>query len=254
VTSKRNTSNISAEQWQEFAASRRTVRDFLPTPVPQEIIDAILTDAMTAPSWSNTRPYLVAIASGEKRDRISQALLRRVDAMNAAKRGGLLAKLKFLLTGYVFPMSEYPVVKPYPKDLNPRRMRVGKGLYEAMGIGRGDAAGRDAQMRRNFEFFGAPTAIFIFTHKGLGEYSVSDAGLFMQNLMLSAHARGLGTCAQGMLAIWPRPVRREFKTQLSKFTREYKLLVGISLGYPSDASVNDFNAERLPISEIVLPN
>jgi hypothetical protein len=57
-----------------------------------------------------------------------------------------------------------------------------------------------------------------------------------------------------MLAIWPRPVRREFKTQLSKFTREYKLLVGISLGYPSDASVNDFNAERLPISEIVLPN
>ena len=252
TTGKRKTSNITAEQWQEFAASRRTVRDFLPTPVPQEIIDAILTDAMTAPSWSNTRPYLVAVASGEKRDRISDALLRRVDMLNAAKRGGLLAKLKFLLSGYVYPMSEYPVVKPYPKDLNPRRIRVGKGLYENMGIKRGDAAGRDAQMRRNFDFFGAPTAIFVFTHKGLGEYSVSDAGLFMQNLMLSAHARGLGTCAQGMLAIWPKPVRREFKAALSKHPRQYRLLVGISLGYPSDASVNDFEAERLPISEITL--
>jgi nitroreductase len=252
TTGKRKTSNITAEQWQEFAASRRTVRDFLPTPVSQEIIDAILTDAMTAPSWSNTRPYLVAVASGEKRDRISEALLRRVDGLNAAKRGGLLAKLKFLLSGYVFPMSEYPVVKPYPKDLNPRRIRVGKGLYENMGIQRGDAAGRDAQMRRNFEFFGAPTAIFIFTHKGLGEYSVSDAGLFMQNFMLSAHARGLGTCAQGMLAIWPKPVRREFKAALSQHPRQYRLLVGISLGYPSNASVNDFEAERLPISEITL--
>jgi nitroreductase len=252
TSGKRKTSNITAEQWQEFAASRRTVRDFLPTPVPQEIIDAILTDAMTAPSWSNTRPYLVAVANGEKRDRISAALLRRVDGLNAAKRGGLVAKLKFLFSGYVFPMSEYPVVKPYPKDLNPRRIRVGKGLYENMGIQRGDAAGRDAQMRRNFEFFGAPTAIFIFTHKGLGEYSVSDAGLFMQNLMLSAHARGLGTCAQGMLAIWPKPVRREFRAALAKHPRQYRLLVGISLGYPSAASVNSFEAERLPISEITL--
>ena len=252
TSGKRKASKITAEQWEEFAASRRTVRDFLPTPVPQEIIDAILTDAMTAPSWSNTRPYLVAVATGEKRDRISAALLRRVDGLNAAKRGGLLAKVKFLLSGYVFPMSEYPVVKPYPKDLNPRRIRVGKGLYENMGIQRGDAAGRDAQMRRNFEFFGAPTAIFIFTHKGLGEYSVSDAGLFMQNLMLSAHARGLGTCAQGMLAIWPKPVRCEFKTALAKHSRQYRLLVGISLGYPSDASVNDFEAERLPIAEITL--
>ena len=243
----RKLSNITAEQWQEFAASRRTVRDFLPTPVPQEIIDAILADAMTAPSWSNTRPYLVAVATGERRNRISHALLKRVDALNAAKRGGLKEKLKFVLTGYWMPGSEYPVVKPYPKDLNPRRMRVGKALYENMGIKRGEAAARDAQMRRNFEFFGAPAALFIFTHKGLGEYSVSDAGLFMQNLMLSAHARGLGTCAQGMLAIWPGPVRREFKTP-----KHYKLLVGISLGYPSDSSVNDFEAERLPISEITV--
>lgn len=254
MAQRRKTSNLSPEQWQEFAASRRTVRDFLATPVPQGVIDAILTDAMTAPSWSNTRPYLVAVASGESRNRIATALLRRVDMLNAAKRGGLLPKLKFLFSGYIFPMSEYPVVKPYPKDLNPRRIRVGKGLYGAMGIGRGDAAARDAQMRRNFEFFGAPTAIFIFTHKGLGEYSVSDAGLFMQNLMLSAHARGLGTCAQGMLAIWPRPVRREFRNQLSRFSRDYKLLVGISIGYPSDDPVNDFEAERLPISEIVLPD
>jgi nitroreductase len=116
-----------------------------------------------------------------------------------------------------------------------------------MGIGRGDWAARDAQLRRNFEFFGAPVALFIFTHKGLDEYSVSDAGFFVQNLLLSAHARGLGACAQGMLAIWPKPVRSEFTVP-----KHYKLVFGVSLGYPSDSSVNDFEAERLPIDQIVI--
>ena len=35
----------------QFLASRRSTRDFLPTPIPQEILDQILTDALTAPSW-----------------------------------------------------------------------------------------------------------------------------------------------------------------------------------------------------------
>lgn len=240
-------SNITPQQWEEFVASRRTTRDFLDTPVTQQVIDELLTDAMTAPSWSNTRPYLVAVALGDKRDRISAALVKRIDAMNAAKRGGLIAKLRFVFSGYWITRSEYPVVKPYPKDLNPRRIAVGRGLYGAMGIGRGDWAARDAQLRRNFEFFGAPVALFVFTHKGLDEYSVSDAGFFLQNLLLSAHARDLGACAQGMLAIWPGPVRAEFKVP-----KNYKLLVGVSLGYPSDAAVNDFEAERLPIEQIVI--
>ncbi|MFM9014916.1 MAG: nitroreductase family protein, partial [Candidatus Nanopelagicus sp.] len=51
-------------QISEFLASRRTTRDFLPKPVPQEIIEQILTDSLTAPSWSNTRPFKVAVATG----------------------------------------------------------------------------------------------------------------------------------------------------------------------------------------------
>ena len=69
----------------------------------------------------------------------------------------------------------------------------------------------------------------------------------MQNLMLSAHARGLGTCAQGASALWADPVRAEFNVP-----SDYKLLCGIALGYPSEHKVNGFQAERLPISEIVV--
>jgi nitroreductase len=239
--------NFTESDWKEFVASRRTTRDFLNKDVPDSLLDELLTDAMTAPSWSNTRPYLVGIAKGEKRDRISKELLSRWDAAGRALKGGFAGKVKLLFTRYGLPTSDYKVFRTYPKDLVPRQQKVGAELYGLLGIKRDDQVARQAQWARNYEFFGAPVELFIFTHSGLGEYSVSDAGLFMQNLMLGAHARGLGTCAQGAVALWADPIRKEFK-----IPKGYKLLCGIAVGYPSDAKVNGFRAERLPIEEIKL--
>jgi nitroreductase len=116
-----------------------------------------------------------------------------------------------------------------------------------MGIDRDDATGRDAQTARNYKFFGAPVEIFFFAHKSLGVYSVSDVSFFAQNLMLSAQARGLGTCAQGSVAMWSKVVRKEFKVP-----RHYKLAYGLAIGYASDDPVNSYCAERLPIADITV--
>lgn len=207
----------------------------------------MLTDAMTAPSWSNTRPFLVGVASGDRRDRISKEFLNRWDAASAALRPGLMGKLKLFVTRYGLPKSDYRVFRPYPKDLKPRQQKIGADLYGFIDIKREDRQKRQAQWGRNYEFFGAPVSLFIFTHSGLGEYSVSDAGLFMQNLMLSAHAHGLGSCPQGASALWAEPVRKEFKVP-----KHYKLLCGIALGYPSTDKINKFEAERLGIELIKL--
>ena len=77
-----------------------------------------------------------------------------------------------------------------------------------MGIEREDKKARDEFWARNYEFFGAPVELFLFTHKSLGKFAASDAGLFMQNLMLSAHSKGLGTCAQGAVAVPPRTLHK----------------------------------------------
>jgi nitroreductase len=129
----------------------------------------------------------------------------------------------------------------------PRAQRVGKEMLGSMGVARGDVAGRNASWARNYEFFGAPTELFIFSHKSLGKFAANDAGLFVQNLMLSAHARGLGTCAQGALSTWENVVRGEFE-----IPNGYGFLYGIAIGYPSDAPINDFGANRLDIEEIVI--
>lgn len=238
----------TAQAFTHMVQSRRSVRDFAPTPIAPAVLDAVLADANHAPSWSNTQPYRIAVASGAVRDHLATELGQRFDKGMAAQNGGWLAKAKLLLTRDGLPDGDYKVNFEYPADLQPPRRATGHGLYELLGIGRKDHAAREAQMRRNFEFFGAPTAIFVFVHSGLREFSVLDAGIYIQTLMLSAHAHGLGTCAQGALATWGGPVRSAFDIPVG-----YKLICGISIGYASGHAVNQFNPGRQRVANRLIP-
>jgi nitroreductase len=238
--------NRDAEWVSNFLASRRSTRDFLPTPVPQEIIDQILTDALTAPSWSNTRPFKIAVATGDVRDRISGEFLSRWTVLSRIMRKGLKNKLRLLYSRYGLPTSNRMIVKPYVAELRPRAQRVGKELYELFGVKRGDRDARDKQWGKNYSFFGAPVEMFIYIHKSLHVYAASDAGLMMENLMLSAHGHGLGTCAQGAVNIWDDVVRKEFE-----IPKDYRLLCGMAIGYPSDSPVNSFRAHRIGAEEVL---
>lgn len=234
-----------SKDFSEFLAKRRTTRSFKSDPVDAKIVDELLEDGLTAPSWSNTRPFLVAVASGEVRDRISKDMLERWSVGSGMISGNLRDKLRFLFTPKAWPLSDYPVMKPYPKSLQPRARRVGKELYGMLGVARGDKKARDAQWAKNYEFFNAPVEIFVFIQKGLSVFAANDAGLFAENLMLSAQAKGLGTCAQGAVAIWPKAVHKEFV-----IPKGYKLIYGIAVGYRDDAEVNTFQANRIGAEEI----
>jgi nitroreductase len=239
--------NLKSAEISSFIRSRRSTRDFLPTQVPPEIINQILVDALSAPSWSNTRPFKVAIATGDVRDRISNEFLARWSVLSKGMSGNIFQKLKFLFKRYGLPTSNRRMLKPYVAELKPRAKRVGAELYGMLGVKRGDRTERDRQWGKNYEFFGAPVELFIYIHKSLHIYAACDAGLMMENLMLSAHAHGLGSCAQGAVAIWDDVVRKEFEV-----SKDYRLLCGLSLGYASDAKVNTFAANRIGVDELLL--
>jgi nitroreductase len=164
-----------------------------------------------------------------------------------AQQGGFLGKLKLLVTRLGLPDGDFKTNFDYPQDLRPRRRATGHGLYELLGIGRKDVAARNRQMWRNFEFFSAPSAIFLFVHEGLHEFSVLDGGIFLQTLMLSAHARGLGTCAQGAMSTCAGPVRAEFS-----IPTQYRLIFGVSIGYASTNPVNSFIPGRAKLEDQLL--
>jgi nitroreductase len=222
---------LTPEQFHELAASRRSTRDFTNHPIDPSVLDEILNEGLTAPSWSNTRPFMVAVATGEQRDRISSALVQRL--RDSAEEPGQAAN------------PDYTHVIPYPEGLVERSQRVGKGIYDTLGIDRTDKTARFKFLERNYEFFGAPTALFFFTHRGLDHFGTLDLGLYMQTVMLAAKARGIGTCPQGYLGNYPDIIREEFEV-----SDDYALVCGMSIGYPSDHPINGWNAERLPISEL----
>ncbi len=236
---------LSGQEISDFLASRRSTRDFLPTPIPQELLEKVLTDALTAPSWSNTRPFMIAVAEGEVRERISAEFQKRWEYLSKQLKSGILGKIRLLITRYGLPTSNRIISKPYSKDLKPRAMRLGADLYGHYGIKREDREARDNWWAANYKFFGAPTELFVYVHKSLGIYSANDAGLMMENLILSAHGHGLGTCPQGAVGIWDDVVRKEFE-----IPKNYRLLCGVAIGYPSGSNANTFKANRIAPSEI----
>ena len=220
---------------------RRAVRAFRTDPVPEDLLTEVLDDAAQAPSWSNTRPYMLAIATGERAERIRAAYAAEFDRSAAAQRGDKAAMAKLALTGSM-PDGDYKVWAPYPADLRMRSVRLGKALYTHIGLPRGDKAARDAYNRRNGEAFGAPVIGFVLVHSGIMPFAAMDAGLMLQTLFLSATAHGLATCPIGMLAAWRRPIDAEFEVP-----EEYKLITGFALGYEADEPINAFRAEHDPI-------
>jgi nitroreductase len=209
--------------------ARASVRAFEPHPVPDAVLQRVLRAALASPSWANTQPYRLAIATGATCDAL------RADLLAATERE--------------VPNGDHLLLFDYPPELQARRRATGFGLYEAMGIGRQDRDRREAQYKRNFAFFDAPAAAFLFAHEALGSYSVLDAGVFLQSFLLAAAAEGLGTCAQASLASYPHVVRRHFDVPDG-----YRLLCGISIGWPAAAPENRFRPGRMTVDELLIPS
>ena len=94
-------------------------------------------------------------------------------------------------------------------------------------------AGYDWTMRDDFSvFFGAPVVILISGLRNEHGQALQDCNRAGQNLMLSAHARGLGTCWVGSPMLWMRDAatRAEFA-----IPDGYDPVAVFTLGYPADA-------------------
>ncbi|MET0205245.1 MAG: nitroreductase [Casimicrobiaceae bacterium] len=207
--------------------TRRSVRGFLPTPVPRSTVESILALAARAPSGTNCQPWKVYVCTGAVRDALSREL---VDAHFAA-------------TGEY--TEEYPY---YPRNWRDpylaRRRKLGWGLYGLLGIAKGDRAATARQHARNYEFFGAPVGLFFTLDRDLELGSWLDTGMFIDAVMIAARAYGLHTCPQAAFTPFHRIVRRHLAIPDGEI-----LLCGMALGHlDSDAIANRLNTEREPVT------
>lgn len=207
---------------------RRSVRAFLDKEVDIALITDIVERAARAATGGNLQPWHIDIVHGES--------MRRLKAVMVETLGK-------------GPGSEQPEYDIYPKILPPlykeRRFAVGEELYARLGIPREDKMGRLMWFARNFQFFGAPVALFCTVDRNMGPPQWSDLGMYLQNVMLLAVEAGLASCAQECWAVYPETIRNFLGTP-----GERMLFSGMSIGYEdiSDAA-NTVRTSRAPAAE-----
>lgn len=210
--------------------SRRSIRRFLPTPVPQATVAAILDVAARAPSGTNMQPWRGYVLAGSEMDRLCAAVLTVFDAGEP---------------GHRHEVQYYPdeFFEPYLS----RRRKVGWDLYGLLGIGRGQAAKMKAQHQRNFRFFDAPVGLVFTIDRRLATGSWLDYGMFLGNVMVAARARGLDTCAQAAWTHYHRVIR-----PVLGLAEEEVVVCGMALGYADpDAPENRLLTERAPAADFM---
>jgi nitroreductase len=117
-----------------------------------------------------------------------------------------------------------------------------------LGVVPGDEAARAASVRRNFEFFDAPTVAFLCLHRDLSPWSYFDMGLFAQSLMLAAMEYSVGSVVAVNFVAYPDVIRNELGVP-----DEYAIMIGIALGYADPESIeNRCRSIRRPVEEAVV--
>jgi len=210
----------------EGIKTRQSIRGFKPNPIPRDVMEKILQPASSSPSYTNTQPWEVVVVSGKKKNELGRELLE-------------LAKAKA-------PTSpDLPIPKGWPSAMEVRSREHGARRLNTLGMARDDEIGREKLRLMNFEFYGAPCAIFLFMDGSLGEWSIFDMGLFAQNLILAAHSLGVESCLQASVPNYALEIKKFLGMAESK-----KLIICISLGYPDEkAKLNTYRSLKQKADE-----
>ncbi len=206
--------------YDDVVLGRRSIRGFLPKPVPRNVIEEIITLATRAPSSMNTQPWHLHVLTGESLDRIR--------AENTERN----------LAG-VPPSRESRGTGPYEGEHRQRQIDIAVQLFQAMGIERHDTEKRQDWVLRGFRQFDAPVSIVVTYDQALqdGDIAQFDCGALVNGLVNAAWSRGLG-CVVNSQGIMHSPVVRAH----AGIPDDQVIMICVAMGYPD---------ERFPANAVV---
>lgn len=213
----------------EAIESRISTRAFRDTPVSGAVLRRILDTARRSPSGGNLQPWHVWALGGEELARFKETIRTKLEA-NPFGEG-----------------MEYDIYPPKLKEpYRSRRFQCGEDLYATISVAREDKEGRLRQFARNFDFFGAPAALFFAIDRQMGPPQWSDVGMFLQSIMLLAREHGLHTCPQEAWAMWAPTVRETLA-----IPEELMIFCGMGIGFMDTSHpINTLRTQRAPLEEI----
>ena len=207
----------------EALNARHSVRVFTSMPIEREKLDTIIRAASRTPSWANTQPWEVFIATGDSLGRIREGF-RESRAMNTQ------------------PSPEIPRIHEWP-EIAKKRL---KQLNDSQRTGELSEAFKDFVVL-NQEAFHAPAVLYLCMDKLFSEWGMYDLGAYSQSIMLAAKEQGLDSIPAIQLVVFPDVIRRELS-----IPDNLTIVVGIALGYRDDThGINKYQSFRDPVEETV---
>jgi nitroreductase len=186
----------------DVISSRQSIRKYTDEPIPEEMIDKIIEAARWAPSGENEQPWeLVIVRDPETRNKIGDFC-----KIGTGQRG---------TAEHCLGEDERFDVYTDPAE----RARVAEFYYSGL-----------------VSFFpaNAPLVIVVIgSLKGMMD-TPYDLSACIENMILEAHALGLGACWVHGPAVYPRIVKqiKEF-LGIPSGMGDYKMLAIVSIGWPS---------------------
>jgi nitroreductase len=213
----------------ESVDSRIACRAFSGTPVDPDIVKDLIVRAQRAASGGNLQSWNVYALTGQPLAEFKAIVRKRIVAEDPRH-----AKSEY----QIYPDPMFGAYKQ-------RRDQHGEQLYGSLGIDRNDPVGRLAQFKKNFDFFGAPVALFITIDRRLGPGQWADLGGYIHALAFLARGYGLDTCPQ---EAWARLY--DTVGAFLKLPPHQMLFCGMAIGYGDRThKANDFRSPRAELGE-----
>lgn len=204
---------------------RTSIRGFKKEPVSREIIEQLLDAARKAPSASNQQPWNFVVVTGTIKERLAN------DILSAHKE---LSKHYDPSKGKTIPQTYMERSKKLMKGIRPYLDKTGKKVVPFIEEG-------------SCVFYGAPVLVMVTMDKALPQSKLMDIGCAVENFILAAHAKGLGTCVIALILMFEDLIRERLGISDSM-----NMVVGIALGYPDrDLPVNEFRAHKEDMSKMI---
>jgi len=207
---------------------RRSIRDFLPDPIPESVLREIFDAARWAPSGSNVQAWKIIAVTGAERDAVVRMTQSKPEAGPASS-------------------DEFPIYPPNLwEPLRSRRFALAEDMYRALGIPRDDKPARLKQVARNFEFFGAPVGLFFVIDRRVAHGQWAHLGMLIQTVALLLEEHGLGCCMQEAWAAF-----RPELAQMFGLGPDEIVYCGMAVGRPDRSKpVNQFERTRISVDEL----
>ncbi len=183
------------QAFQQVVESRRSVRRFTDTPIPDSVLADCLRLAMLAPNSSNLQPWeFYVIDSVEKRKLAVKNCMNQNAAKTAARLIAVVARTDTWHEHAQQVLREYPT-NPVPKKVKDYYTKVVtldflRGPVNALSVAKWSAT----QVVRRVK---GPIKSPYYTFDDVKNWATNNTALGAQNLMLALRAHGFDSCPMG---------------------------------------------------------